>query len=633
MKTSYSAADRIRALVHVVDVAITIGVSLALLSAVAGTARGASAPQPSPARDVSGYVLDEQTGEALPYAGVKLRGTRIGAFTNLDGHFVLVGVPAPACTLEVSFVGYEDERMIVPATDGDTARVVVQMVPTTFEQEGIVVYGDRYQMWKAAEHVGQMTLSARDISDLPALGEVDIFRSLQLLPGISAVGDGSAGLYVRGGTPAQNLVMLDGMTVYHVDHFFGIFSAFNADAIKDIQVFKGGFPARYGGRLSSVVELTGKTGDAKQARYSFGGNFLSAHAVAEVPRFGNGSWLISARRSYTDIVRSDLYNNLFNLATGDDGTSTTTPQIGRGRGGGRFAQQESVPDFYFYDVNSKMTFAPTTDDVLAFSFYAGKDNLSDITETGGLGFRFDSQSEIQLTGALRQEDVTDWGNLGASLKWSRQWGPRFYSNLLFAQSTYSSTQGNSRSFVSEDGSVVDTTSGFRGFSSFLSEESNHVRDVSLKMDNEWHIASRHRIGFGAWISQVGTDYRAAVNDTLVRVDRESTSVLASAYILSMGSVPLSLKRIQLESSQINFIPSDDLTSVTFLPSNSPGGAFFKTGMIFFFLSSGYSISTLLVKNRPYSRSTSLRMADMPFFLEAIISINRSPDKIPSLSGM
>ena len=118
-------------------------------------------------------------------------------------------------------------------------------------------------MIKASEGVSDIRVSPADLKSLPGFGEVDIFRSLQLLPGISGTNESSSGLYVRGGTPDQNLVLLDGMTVYNVDHFFGFFSAFNADAIKDIQMFKGGFPAKYGGRISSVVDLTGKTGDFK----------------------------------------------------------------------------------------------------------------------------------------------------------------------------------------------------------------------------------------------------------------------------------------------------------------------------------------------------------------------------------
>jgi hypothetical protein len=123
----------------------------------------------------------------------------------------------------------------------------------------VVIQGKSFKVMNASEGISTVQISPSQLALLPNVGEVDIFRSLQLLPGVSGSNESSSGLFVRGGTPDQNLVLLDGMTVYNVDHFFGFFSAFNADAVKDVQLFKGVFPAKYGGRLSSVVDLTSKT--------------------------------------------------------------------------------------------------------------------------------------------------------------------------------------------------------------------------------------------------------------------------------------------------------------------------------------------------------------------------------------
>ena len=136
------------------------------------------------------------------------------------------------------------------------------------------------------EEISTITISPRNLVKLPSLGETDIFRALQLLPGVSGTNDATSGLFIRGGTPDENLVLLDGMTVYHVDHFFGVFSAFNSDAIKDIRLYKGGFPAQYGGRTSSVVEMIGKTGDNESYNMSGGMNMLSGRVLTEVPRLG-----------------------------------------------------------------------------------------------------------------------------------------------------------------------------------------------------------------------------------------------------------------------------------------------------------------------------------------------------------
>ena len=181
-------------------------------------------------------------------------------------------------------------------------RIQLQVAAIDIEQTAVTAE-EEYQIWKPADEVSQVTFSPRQVDYLPTLGETDLFRSLQLLPGISGVSDGSSGLYVRGGTPDQNLVIFDGMTVYHVDHFFGIFSAFNADAVKDLQVYKGGYPAKYGGRLSSVVELTGKTGDVNRLQLGVGGNLLSSNALLEVPLWGRGSWVLSALLHRSDRER------------------------------------------------------------------------------------------------------------------------------------------------------------------------------------------------------------------------------------------------------------------------------------------------------------------------------------------
>jgi hypothetical protein len=184
---------------------------------------------------------------------------------------------------------------------------------------------------------GVQAISTAQVEAMPSVGEADVFRTLQMLPSVAGAGNGGASLSVRGGTPDQNLVLLDGITVYHVDHFFGLFSAFNTDALKDIQLYAGGFPARYGGRVSSVIDLTGKAGDERHFRASGGASLLSARGVVEIP-LGRGSLLLSGRRSYTDVIKSGLYNRLFDFARQGSSAQTRT-QVGFGGGGrgvGRF---------------------------------------------------------------------------------------------------------------------------------------------------------------------------------------------------------------------------------------------------------------------------------------------------------
>ena len=298
------------------------------------------------------------------------------------------------------------------------------------------------------------------------------------------------------GTPDENLVLLDGMTVYHVDHFFGVFSAFNSDAIKDVRLFKGGFPAQYGGRTSSVVEMIGKSGDNEDFNMSAGMNMLSGRAVTEVPLGGKGSWLISARRSYTDVIRTGLYNDIFNTlsASAEADPAPAGPVGGGGRGGrgggrGNFQQQTIQPDFFFFDLNSKLTYNPTGDDVVALSVYAGEDNLDE----SSLGQEITGQNG-QTRVTPDRVDVSNWGNRGASGRWSRRLGSRLTTDALVAYSEY----------FSEAALDVSATQFARGF-----REDNRVTDFTARLDNSWRPFQASDVGFGVQLTRSEVTYSFA----------------------------------------------------------------------------------------------------------------------------
>ncbi|MEE9430273.1 MAG: TonB-dependent receptor, partial [Melioribacteraceae bacterium] len=298
-------------------------------------------------KDISGTIRDVETGETLIFANIIIEGTNTGATTNKDGFFVIIEAPSENLILLVSYMGYESLKFSYDNVQTSNKKLELQLKPISIVTDDVVVTAEKYKIWKTAEGVSQITLSPKQLMILPKLGEVDIFRSLQLLPGVSGIADGSSGLYVRGGTPDQNLILLDGMTVYHVDHFFGFFSAFNADAVKDVQFYKGGFTSKYGGRMSSVVDLTGKTGSINKFKLNFGLSSLSVNGVAEIPVLDKGSILISGRRSYSDIIQTDFYQSIYGfLSSGDD----TEPRI---NGRGQVMEQSLMPSFYFYDLNAK----------------------------------------------------------------------------------------------------------------------------------------------------------------------------------------------------------------------------------------------------------------------------------------
>jgi len=242
---------------------------------------------------VSGIVKEKSTGEALPYASVIVEGTNIGAMTNADGYFTIFGLPAGAVSISAQFIGYKKAGISLTGRPNDKRQIIIELEEESKQLKEVVITG-KQNMMKVSENISQVTISPKQITALPGLGEKDIFRSMQLLPGISGTNEASSGLYVRGGTPDQNLILYDGFTVYHVDHFYGFFSAFNSNAIKDVQLYKGGFEPKFGGRTSSVVEITGKTGNENE--FNAGGEIgaISANGFAEIPLNGKGSILVAA---------------------------------------------------------------------------------------------------------------------------------------------------------------------------------------------------------------------------------------------------------------------------------------------------------------------------------------------------
>ena len=322
---------------------------------------------------VGGRVIDMDTGESLPFAKVRIDDSTRVATANQDGQFTLLDVPVGS-TLVVTKIGFDSNNVVVHP---NTRRLTINL--SKYEDsfiEEVVVTGAIPQMMQQSG-LSQVSLSPELTKTLPNLGEQDIFRSMQLLPGVAGSNESSSGLAVRGGTVDQNLVLFDDYTVYHVDHVFGFFSAFNNNAIKDVQLYKGGFGAKYGGRLSSVVDITGKDGNTEQFNVGLGVSLLSTNALIETPfADGAGSFVLTGRKSY----QSDLYNDILESVTGENQDA----QAGTAAPGqfalGRF---EIEPESYFYDLNSKLTYRLSNDDKFTLSFYTGADKLDNSRDVSG----------------------------------------------------------------------------------------------------------------------------------------------------------------------------------------------------------------------------------------------------------
>lgn len=474
---------------------------------------------------LSGKVVDKRTGESLPFANIVLKGKRQGTFTNADGLFTLQEVPADTSTVIFSYIGYEQLVMkLTPYTNFNYTLIELDTYGKQLNE--VVVTAQHEGALKTNENISTISMNPQSLSKLPNIGERDIMRAFQLMPGVSSSNESSSGLYVRGGTPDQNLILYDGFTIYHVDHLYGFFSAFNANAIKDVRLYKGGFESRFGGRLSSVMEITGKDGNSN--KFSAGGNvgLLSINGYLEQPLGKKVTTLFAFRRSW----KGPLYNKIFDLynsqSTSNNNNSSISSGNGPARGPGGGPDFTTTVKSYFYDLNGKITYRPSDKDVISFSVFNGTDDLDNSQSLSSNGLRGPGGNSLNFSSTTK--DVTEYGNTGLSLKWSRQWTNKLYIHTLVSQSHYFSDRNRSTSSESSVGGP-----GFSGSASSAAGailENNKLIDRSTQINANYKALSNLEIAGGAFYTDYDIAYNYGIADTITVVDRKNTGSLAGGYL-------------------------------------------------------------------------------------------------------
>lgn len=452
---------------------------------------------------ISGKITDKLSGEALPFVGVRVPGSGAGVNSNVDGYFALLNVPTDTSTLVFNYLGYEPVTIFL-TPDMRTSGLQVEMAPASSQLGEVTVTGERADLMQTNDEISMIKMTPAKLASLPSLGERDIFRSFQLMPGISAANEHTSGLYVRGGTPDQALTLFDGFTVYNVDHLFGFYSAFNANAVKDVQLFKGAFDSKYGGRLSSVAEITGKDGNTRG--FNIGGDvsLLSANVFLEQPFGEKLTTIVSARRSW----KGPLYNKIFDRFSGEKKSDNAFSQFG------------TKVSSYFYDLNAKATWKPTTKDVFSLSFYNGADKLDNSVKPQLPSFLQDQGTNF----SINITDLTNWGNTGTSLKWGRRWTDKFYGNTLVSYSSYYSKRDRS-----VDGNITDADGNEQTIKRGTLEN-NNLKDFSAKTDYELKISSSQQLEFGAFITHNDIAYTYAQDDTSTVIDRRTKGNTSGVYL-------------------------------------------------------------------------------------------------------
>lgn len=467
---------------------------------------------------LTGRVIDNGSVEPLPFVNISIKGTTLGVNSNADGYFTLQRVPNDTVSIVLSAIGYKPKVVhLTPQTPLTNLLVKLETEDITLQE--VVVNGEKHEVLQTNSKVGMIKMSPIKLVSLPSLGEKDIFRSFQLMPGISAANENSSGLYVRGGTPDQSLVVYDGFTVYNVEHLFGFFSSFNSNAIKDIQLYKGGFDAKYGGRISSVVEITGKEGNKKDWGGFADVSLMSANGFLESPIGEKFTIIAAGRRSW----QSPLYDKIFKKY------SNNSTVNGGNFPGGRNPFGSSEVSSYFYDFNTKLTYRPSDRDIIWLSYYTGNDDLTNDVASGfrgggpmggGLGGDAPKISNFNIS----NNDNSSWGNNGVSLKWSRKWNESFYGNFLIGYSNYYSNRDKTSSGSYEDSSGT-SISIKRGVMEY-----NHLDDYSAKADIEQKINSNNTLEYGLHSTFNKITYSYAQSDTMRLIDRKNTGLLLSGYV-------------------------------------------------------------------------------------------------------
>ena len=432
---------------------LVLGVLLAALPAAAQTAT------------VRGFVRDAGTGETIIQATVRLDGTPRGVATNAQGFYALSGVPAGAVSIRVSTIGYAARTIPLTLADGETRQVDIALTPESIGEA--VVEGQRSLSDERPPGVAEVPI--RLVQSLPTVFEADLFRSIQLLPGVKAANDFSSALYIRGGSPDQTLIQLDGTTVYNPTHFFGFFSTFNTDAIKDVRLYKGAYPVEYGGRLGSVLDISSRDGSRNDTRGNATLGLLASRVGVEGPVPGSGgraSYMLAARRSTLEPLLAYL---------------RTTPD------------STTVPDgFYFYDVNARIGADLSARDRVSLAVYAGRDNVD-------LGFDADSRF------------LLDYGNRTGSIAYTR-----IVSGTVFATARATA----SRYFSYPTGEIAGTT--FR--------RPNTITDYSGRLDAEWSPSATVGVRGGVWGGALRLNLASEFNGT-VATSYTNPSQYGSAYLL------------------------------------------------------------------------------------------------------
>ncbi len=442
---------------------------------------------------ISGYIEEAETGEKLIGATVYDFKSKKGTISNDYGFFSLT-IPIDSVDIRISYIGYITQTYIgIPEKNINKN---FSLINQTLKE--VEVLSSKEELVHQKSEMSTIDLSMDKVKVLPALlGENDVMKTIQLLPGVQTGSEGTSGLYVRGGGPDQNLILLDGVPVYNASHLFGFFSVFNSDAINSTKLIKGGFPARYGGRLSSVIDIKMKEGNMKKFHGQGSIGLIASKISLEGPtKEGKTSFIISARRTYLDILAKPFIN------ASQKNKNQTDPNNSSSNSGG----------YFFYDLNGKINHKISEKNRLYFSHYMGNDKayLDAI----------DNYSYDSTIGTETTNSILKWGNIISALRWNNMPTNKLFINTTLRYSKYDF-------LIAFGNNNRETTNNITNSQDFSFAYVSNIEDWSGKIDFDWMPNPDHLVKFG--IGDIYHTFTPGVNQFQFNNSQDSLSALDTTF--------------------------------------------------------------------------------------------------------
>jgi hypothetical protein len=446
---------------------------------------------------ICGVVRDKLSGESLPYASIYLSEKHIGTNTNADGYFRMEVEAEDTILFAANYVGYLPVAFkALPKEKPSTITILLEPQVNILQE---VVVRDRLDVFdNSGLNVERVKFSPSKMNNIPSITELDIMAPMQMLPGINATNENAGGFRIHNSAPDKTLIVYDGFTLYHMNHFFGAFSSINNKTVKDVQVYKNGYSPKSGGSAAGLIEITGKSGNMQKPIINIGADMLAADAELEIPIIKNKcSFLFAGRRSFTDVLRTPLYTTMFKNARYDFNSYYRKPPVA-------FTSDKSDPEYFYSDFNTKLTLRTSENSTISLSGFVSSDELT----------------FSQIIAYPKMMEKTEWGTSGISLRWSGKIAQNWQSEVIL---------GKSKSDF--DYSFSDTTERERKRLSgiqynYINKNSaidSWLKNTSLNWSNSFLISKNQEIEAGFSIQKFRSLYNYSASTYFNEVNIQDTT--------------------------------------------------------------------------------------------------------------